>query len=109
MALEKEERFASALEFREALGGFLRHRGSVQLARAADERLQTLLATLQSTARDHVYPLLSECRFGFTQALREWPENEAARRGLSRCLEETAHYEVLARQPRAPPGCCWPS
>lgn len=94
MSREKDERYATALEFREALGGFLRHRGSVQLARATEERLQTLLATLQSTAREHVYPLLSECRFGFTQALREWPENEAARRGLARCLEETARYEL---------------
>ncbi len=94
MSRAKEDRFDSALEFREALGGFLRHRGSVQLARATEARLQTLLATLQSTERDHVYPLLSECRFGFTQALREWPENEAARRGLSRCLEETARFEI---------------
>lgn len=94
MALEKKDRFASALEFREALGGFLRHRGSVQLAKAAEERLLTLLATLQSTSKENVYPLLSECRFGFTQALREWPENEVARAGLSRCIEATAHHEI---------------
>ncbi len=94
MSVEKADRFASALEFREALTGFLRHRGSVRLARAADERLQTLLATLQSTSRENVYPLLSECRFGFTQALREWPENDVARAGLVRCLEATARHEV---------------
>ena len=94
MAVEKSDRFASALEFREALGGFLRHRGSVKLAKAAEERLQTLLATLQSTSKDNVYPLLSECRFGFTQALREWPENEVGRSGLSRCVEATAHFEI---------------
>ncbi len=94
MSLQKQERFASALEFREALMGFLRHRGSVRLARAADERLQTLLATLQSTTRENVYPLLSECRFGFTQALREWPENAVAQAGLVRCLEVTARHEV---------------
>jgi|APLak6261675434_1056106.scaffolds.fasta_scaffold00358_8 serine/threonine-protein kinase len=94
MAVDPDDRYQTALEFREALGGFLRHRGSVQLARAADERLQTLLATLQSTSHDKVYPLLSECRFGFTQALREWPDNEVARRGLSRCVEATARYEI---------------
>jgi eukaryotic-like serine/threonine-protein kinase len=94
MAPEKHDRFSSALEFREALSGFLRHRGSVRLARAADERLQTLLATLQSTSRENVYPLLSECRFGFSQALREWPENAVARAGLTRCLEATARHEL---------------
>ncbi len=94
MSPEKEDRYASALEFREALSGFLRHRGSVRLARAAEERLQTLLATLQSTSKENVYPLLSECRFGFTQALREWPENAAAKAGLTRCIEAMAQYEI---------------
>ena len=94
MSPEKEDRYASALEFREALSGFLRHRGSVRLARAAEERLQTLLATLQSTSKENVYPLLSECRFGFTQALREWPENAAAKGGLTRCIEAMAQYEI---------------
>ena len=94
MSPRKEDRFVSALEFREALSGFLRHRGSVRLARAAEERLQTLLATLQSTSKDNVYPLLSECRFGFTQALREWPENLTARAGLTRCLEAMVRYEL---------------
>ena len=94
MAVNKEDRYASALEFREALGGFLRHRGSVQLAKAAEGRLQTLLATLQSTSREGIYPLLSECRFGFTQALREWPDNVVARAGLARCVEATARFEI---------------
>ncbi|HEY1087524.1 MAG TPA: protein kinase, partial [Archangium sp.] len=94
MAREKADRYASAIEFREALGGFLRHRGSVQLARAAEGRLQTLLATLMSTAHEDVYPLLSECRFGFNQALREWPENTAAKKGLQRCLVATASFEL---------------
>jgi serine/threonine-protein kinase len=88
------ERFSTALEFRDALAGYLRHRGSVQLASAAEERLLTLLATMQSTTPDRVYPLLSECRFGFQQALREWPENEVARLGLGRCLQATASFEL---------------
>ncbi len=94
MAPEKADRFSSALELREALGGFLRHRGSVRLAKAAEERLGTLMATLASTSKENIYPLLSECRFGFTQALREWSENAAARDGLARCLVATASYEV---------------
>jgi hypothetical protein len=96
MAVEPAQRYQSALEFRDALGGFLRHRGSVQLAKAAGARLRTLVETLSQPAgaTDEIYPLLSECRFGFTQALREWPENEAARKGLHACLEATARFEL---------------
>ncbi len=94
MAFDKSARYQSALEFREALGGFLRHRGSVQLAAAATERLADLERMLKSAPSDASYRLLSECRFGFTQALREWPDNEQARRGLSRCIEVTAEAEL---------------
>jgi cation transport ATPase len=41
-----------------------------------------------------VHSLLSECRFGFTQALREWPENTQARAGLTRCIEAMAQHEI---------------
>lgn len=95
MAFDKASRYQSVLDFREALGGFLRHRGSVQLAQATRERLLQLKATLRAGLKsDAVYPLLSECRFGFTQALREWPDNDVARRGLSDCIEATASYEL---------------
>ncbi len=94
MALDPQDRFQSALELREALTGFLRHRGSVQLARAASERLASLEASPAEADRDATYALLSECRFGFTQALKEWPENADARAGLSRCLEAGVRFEL---------------
>jgi serine/threonine-protein kinase len=94
MAREKEDRYQTVLELREALTGFLHHRGSVELARAADERLSALLASLEGAGHDQIYPLLSECRFGFSQALREWPGNERAATGLQRCLEATAAFEL---------------
>lgn len=94
MAARPEDRYQTVLELREALTGYLRHRSSAELARATELRLQSLLASLDEADRDTIYPLLSECRFGFTQALREWPENAAARRGLTRCLEATARFEV---------------
>lgn len=96
MARNPDERLQSALEFRDALSAWLRHRGSVELAAAADRRLSTLLATLQSTDKERIYPLLAECRFGFTQALAEWPENDVALQGLARCLEATAAHELAA-------------
>jgi eukaryotic-like serine/threonine-protein kinase len=94
MSLTPVLRYATALEFRDALGNFLHHRGSVKLSKAADQRLHTLLASLPNAGRENVYALLSECRFGFTQALIEWPQNEGARQGLGRCLEATARHEL---------------
>lgn len=40
---------------------------------------------------------MTECRFGFTQALRSWPENAAARAGLAECLELMVGHEVDQR------------
>lgn len=96
MAVRPDERFQSALELRDALVAWQRHRGSVQLARAAQERLDALLSLLRSGAKDRaaIYPLLSECRFGFTQALRDWPENELASLGLRDCIEAGARFEL---------------
>lgn len=97
MAPQRSERFQTALELREALTGFLRHRGSVRLSAAAQERLTTLLATLQSTDKENAWALMSECRFGFSQALREWPENQQARQGLRDCLVAMARHELGER------------
>jgi serine/threonine protein kinase len=94
MAREKVDRYQTVVELREALGGFLRHRGSVQLARAASQRLESLKKSLSEGHAESIYPLLSECRFGFTQALREWPDNAVAKKGLTDCVEATARYEL---------------
>lgn len=115
MAVEKDDRFQTALEFREALTAYLQHRGSVQLARAASERLAALAPEAAGSDRETTYSALSECRFGFTQALKEWPENAEAKAGLARCLETAVRFEVaqgnlaaarvLARQlPAVPPA-----
>lgn len=94
LALEPGDRYQSALELREALSGFLRHRGSVQLAEAAAERLQRFQEAVAREDRPTAYALFSESRFGFGQALREWPENAAALEGLRRCLEAGVRFEV---------------
>ncbi len=94
MAPRKADRYQTALEFREALGGYLRHRGSVQLSTAAQERLQSLRELTDGDDAESLYRLLSECRFGFTQALREWPDNEVARRGLAESIEAAARFEL---------------
>lgn len=90
-----EARYASALELRDAVTQTLRHRSSVAITTATEARLDALSAAIaQGRAAADLYPLLSECRFGFTQALREWPENEDASRGLARALEAGVRFEV---------------
>jgi hypothetical protein len=73
-----------------------RHRGSVELARAAHQQLDELLSVLRSGSKDRVVisPLLSASRFGFAQALRDWPENELAKAGLHDSIEAAARFEL---------------
>ncbi len=99
-ARDPADRFSSALAFREAIADYLSHAGSVQLAQATAERQAELLALLRTStpekpaALDAVYRLLSECRFGFSQAMREWPENVEAQRQLEDSLVEVARFEL---------------
>jgi eukaryotic-like serine/threonine-protein kinase len=95
MAARPEGRYASVLELRDAISQALRHRSSVSITAATQARLAALTASVEGHfAAAEFYPLLSECRFGFTQALREWPENAAAARGLEVALETGVRFEV---------------
>jgi len=88
------QRPESALAFRKALAEHLRHRGSISLTTAAEATLtsaRTMRKDGDSSARQR---LLTEAHFGFRQALHEWPENSAARRGLTTCLEEMIDLEL---------------
>jgi eukaryotic-like serine/threonine-protein kinase len=99
-APEPADRFQSALELRRALSDFLRHRTSVALSRRLAP-LEAELATLasQTAARSEseeqrTVALLSECRFGYEQALRDWPSNVAAAMGLRRVLGSAIRVEL---------------
>lgn len=90
-----DARYGSVLELRDAVTQTLRHRSSVAITTATEARLAALTAAVsEQAAVANIYPLLSECRFGFTQALREWPENAAAARGLEVALESGVRFEV---------------
>ena len=105
MAKHPADRYASALEFRRALDELRTHRGSIALTRTA----RTLLAELEAThgnvaptsGRDGVDRKLTECRFALSSALREWPENDEARRTLARCLRLTIRHELARGNPDA--------
>ncbi|MCC6334834.1 MAG: protein kinase [Myxococcales bacterium] len=96
LARDPPQRYPSATALRDALAEFLRHRGSSRLAAAAMERLAALEAELKpaNPPRERIAPLVSECRFGFLQALNEWADNPVARDGLQRCIVAAAWFEV---------------
>src|SRR5205814_1685569 len=94
-----EDRYASALALRQALADFLRHRHSIGLANAARAQMAGLALLREVGDRRRLHGQLTQCRFGFLHALREWPDNRDAVAGLQECLEgmilnELAHRDL---------------
>ena len=90
-------RFPSAEALRNALREFAGHRASLELTREASERLEPLVALLSGPIGGSpglAHDLFGECRFGFQQALRLWPDNRDARRGLTRALLAMLELEI---------------
>ncbi len=107
MAPAPADRHASVAALRRDLESYLQHRGSIRLARQAEERLAALQQELAAPPGDGqqqrlaLYGLYSECRFGFHEALRTWPENEAAASGLAQATTRMVRYEVAQGDPRS--------
>ncbi len=99
MRQKPEERFASAEALRLRLEWYLRHRGSLAISAEANRRLDAMQRLVASDAdqdsvHDQLYHLFTECRFGFRQALKESPDNEAARLGLRTAIEMVVRFEL---------------
>ncbi len=95
----REDRFPSALAFRQALDGFLKHRSSVSLAREAAARVDIFCEAVAAADGEQetaigIHGLFGECHFGLQQALREWAANAGARADLQRLLEARIDYEL---------------
>ncbi|HZO13858.1 MAG TPA: serine/threonine-protein kinase [Polyangiaceae bacterium] len=106
MRAKAEERYESADDVRVAIEGYLRHRGSLALAERAAERAVGLERLLESVGEDSerrvaAYDLFGECRFGFDQALADWPENETARAGRERAILMMIDFELVRGDARA--------
>jgi eukaryotic-like serine/threonine-protein kinase len=107
MARHPADRYPSAAAFAEALDEFLVHRSSTQLSDEAEKRLATLSGLLEEVrGKDDsevipIYTTFRECSFAFSQALRSWPDNLAARRGLQRSLELMIAFELGRDAPQA--------
>jgi hypothetical protein len=100
-------RFHSADALRIATQAFLRHRGAARLVARAERSLLELERTIEGEGADpierrlHLYNLLSECRFGYREALASWPENATAQAGQRRAIEVMIEYELRAADPAA--------
>lgn len=105
------QRFPDVPAFRDATLAYLRHRDSIAMSTAADERLRRLRALLDpqpDTANGalpqlrRLHELMTESLFGFQQSLRAWPDNASARQGLRECLLTIIAYEIEQQNlPRA--------
>jgi hypothetical protein len=80
MAPEPLKRFDSVQDFRAELQQSVRHRGALELHERTLKRLVAL------ERGDPTAGLASECRFGFEEVRRQWPEFPAAREGLRRTV-----------------------
>jgi len=102
---DPDARFESAEQLRLAVQGYLQHRGSLQLASEATQRLDELRNELARPAelldRDALYNSFGAARFGFQQALRAWRENETASTGLREATLAMIEHEISADDPRA--------
>jgi eukaryotic-like serine/threonine-protein kinase len=100
-ARDRSARFASADALRLAVVEHLRHRGSIALAEQASERSAGLAELIASAPEGkppddlrRAYQLASEARFGFEQALREWPGNRLARDRRCESLARVVELEL---------------
>jgi hypothetical protein len=92
-------------QFQRRIAEHQRHRGSLSLARAARASLDPVLAlTAQERGATRARTQLAEAHFGFVQALRQWPDNAAARDGLQRALCAAIERELAARNVDATRG-----
>ena len=102
-APEPEDRFTDVDTFQHALETHLAHRGALALIDRAELTLAKLLAELDraDAPRTELYDRFGAIRFGFRQALEQWPGAEPARRGLDNALTAMARWELAQGDLRA--------
>jgi eukaryotic-like serine/threonine-protein kinase len=106
MARFNDDRYPDAAAFAAAIDEFIAHRSSTELSDEAAFRLDEARELFAEEGGDErrserLYALLSESRFAFAQALRSWPENEAASDGLQATIELMIEHELSRGAPAA--------
>ncbi len=99
LARDPGERFASAEQFRQAIGEFRRHASARDLCAQAQVHLARLSALVAAEKDDDLvaHRAFSAARFGFEAAEREWPGSLDARSGSLHALHAMARYELWRR------------
>ena len=102
-APEPEDRFADVGAFQLAIETHLGHRGALLLIDKAEIALTRLLAELghEDAHRTDLYDRFGAVRFGFLQALDQWPGATAARTGQRTALVAMARWEFAQGDVRA--------
>jgi serine/threonine-protein kinase len=91
-ATDPDDRYPTALAMRRALDDVRRHRGSIALVRSAQARMDELKqAPLGDPSVDSK---LTEARFAYVQALRDWADNLEGQAGLRDCLRHSIRHEI---------------
>lgn len=94
LAFDPAHRFEGAGAFRDALAGFLRHRAARALSQEADRKAVARERALDEHDLEAAQRLGTEARFAYQLALREWPENDAARERLRALISRLAAHEI---------------
>lgn len=91
-----KDRPTSALVFRQALQEYLRRRNTTAMINSAYERLALLnkLVTEEKPNASRIRQISIECRFAFTQVIKDWPENPLCHEGLASCLSILCTYQI---------------
>jgi serine/threonine protein kinase/WD40 repeat protein len=85
------ERFQTALEFQEAIQGYLTHRQSLILSSSAQETLDLTGSSVDQESSE-LYKHLGRAFAGFEQALELWSDNKAAMEGKRQAILQTANH-----------------
>jgi eukaryotic-like serine/threonine-protein kinase len=108
MAKHPQDRYGSAVELRDAVVEYLRHREALVLHEHAQRLLVALEASTSMTPsmttsvmglQAHV--VFAECRAAFDQVRRMWPEFREARVGQQRAIMRMVRYELSRNEARA--------
>ena len=101
LGAEPDARFENVDQLRLALEGFLRHRGSRQLAERADESAASMQKALKRSDVDGAEVAFAEARFGYRAALELWTENPEAKARLRKATETMLRAALERGDPEA--------
>lgn len=99
MHREPNQRYQDVRALRLALTSYLEHRASLTLTRQAQHSLEALTKLIKAPQRSdedarELVEHFGQCRFGFQQALHQWPQNQDAREGFYESLLLMIEHEL---------------